>query len=143
MARTEDSHVAKLASQYAPVDDGPLDEVDVSLPEMFPVVSVRNESPAIGIGQCVSLSSAEPVKQVLPQDPTRRHALLLAVDNDVWIAGSKEVAQAAEGSTAGSFAFYLPKGVPVPIINKSVWYAAATTTATVSRISVMVDKDDG
>ncbi len=143
MARTEDSHLAKQASQALPSGDGPASEnYDATLPEAYPPVSVRNESPAIGIGQCVSLSSAESVKPVLPQDPHRRHALLLAVDNDVWIAGSKEVAQAAEGSTAGSFAFYLPKGVPVPVINKGAWWAAATTTASVSRISVMVDKDD-
>jgi len=144
MARTEDSHVEKLAvTNQPPGGDFVTDEVDITLPESYPVVSVRNESPAIGIGQCVSLSTVEPVKPVLPQDPRRRHALLLAVDNDVWIAGSKEVAQAAEGSTAGSFAFYLPKGVPVPIINKGAWWAAATTTNSVSRISVMVDKDDG
>jgi hypothetical protein len=138
--RTEDSHVAKLAQ--APAPQGVTDPVEAALPEPFPAIPVRNESPAVGIGQCVSLSAAESVKPVLPQDPRRRHALLLSVDNDVWIAGSLEVAQAAEGSTAGSFAFYLPKGVPVPIINKGAWWAAATTTATVSRISVMVDKDD-
>lgn len=139
MATTHDSHMVKMAA--APTS-GPTEEVDQALPEVYPVVSVRNESPAIGIGQCISLSTAESVKLILPQDPRRRHALLLAVDNDVWIAGSREVAQLAEGSTAGSFAFYLPKGVPVPIINKGAWWVAATTTASVSRISVMVDRDD-
>jgi len=141
MAATHDSHLAKMAG--APAPSGPADPVDAALPELYPAISVRNESPALGIGQCISLSSSSgTVKLVLPQDPRRRHALLLSVDNDVWIAGTKEVAQAAEGSTAGSYCFYLPKGVPVPIINKGAWYAAATTTASVSRISVMVDKDD-
>jgi hypothetical protein len=144
MARTEDSHAAKLASQDGNQGQGVTDEVDTALPEPGPVVSVRNESPALGTGQCISLSSSSgTVKQVLPQDPRRRHALLLAVDNDVWIAGTKEVAQAAEGSTSGAFAFYLPKGVPVPVINKSAWWVAATTTASTSRVSVMVDKNDG
>ncbi len=106
---------------------------------------VRNESRGASVSaRCVSAvdGRASRSSRYCRRTPRRRHALLLAVDNDVWIAGSKEVAQAAEGSTAGSFAFYLPKGVPVPIINKGAWWAAATTTATVSRISVMVDKDD-
>lgn len=140
MARTEDSHVAKLSETAAA--GSVTDLVDTALPELYPVVSVRNESPALGTGQCVSLSTVGPVKMILPQDPRRRHALILAVDNDVWIASTREIAQAAEGSTAGSFAFYLPKGIAIPVINKGAWYAAATTTASVSRISVMVDKDD-
>jgi hypothetical protein len=141
MARTEDSHVAKLGETRNAATGSVVDQVDTALPELYPVVSVRNESPALGTGQCVALSTATPVKALLPQDPRRRHALILAVDNDVWIASTREIAQAAEGSTAGSVAFYLPKGIAIPVINKGAWYAAATAAGT-SRISVMVDKDD-
>lgn len=142
MARTEDSHAAKLASQDRVDVINTVDEVDTALPEPGPVVSVRDESPAQGIGRCISLSANNPVLPLLPQDPRRRHALVLAVDNDVWISDTLEGAQAAEGSTSGSFAFYLPKAIAIPVVNKGAWWAAATTTGSVSRISVMTDKDD-
>jgi hypothetical protein len=140
MARTEDSHVAKMASQdlAAPPEAG----YDDSLPETYPVVSVRDESPAQVVARCVTLSSANPVKALLPQDPRRRSAVLLAVDNDVYVASSLELAQAAEGSTSSEAAFYLPAGVGIPVVSKGALWCAATTTASISRISVLISKDD-
>lgn len=138
MARTEDSHLAKKAS----VPQATTDPVDVALPEQFPVIPVRDESPAQATARCVSLSSANPVRPLLPQDPKRRRAVVLAVDNDVYIASSLELAQAVEGGTTGADAFYLPKSVPVPVTAKSAFWVACTTTSTTSRVSVLVEKDD-
>ena len=139
--RVEDSHSAKVAQ---PAEGGgeAVDPVDVALPETFVPISVRDESPALGSAHCVALSSNNTVRPVLPQDPRRRRAVLLAVDNDVYLASSLETAQAAEGATTSTFAFYLPKSIPVPITSKAAFWAAASTTASTSRVSVLVEKDD-
>jgi len=143
MARTEDSHVAKQASQALPSGQGPAPEsTDATLPEAYPAVVVRDESPAQVIASCTALGSANTTRPILPQDPRRRRAVILAVDNDVYLAGSLELAQAAEGGTASTLTFYLPKSIPLPVMSKGALFASATTTATASRISVLVEKDD-
>src|SRR5579875_2620005 len=137
MARTEDSHLAKAAEVTARQAAGTAaDPADTALPEPFPAVPVRDESPALGIPRCVLLSANNPVKQLIGRDPRRRNAIVLAVDNDVYLCGSLELAQAVQGSTTASDAFYLPKGVAVPLVAKAAVWAAATTTASTSRISV-------
>lgn len=140
MARTEDSHVAKLA-ETAPA--GIPDPGGTELPGTYAVVPVRDESPAQFIASCASLSTANPVRMILPQDPRRRRAVVLAVDNDVYLASTLELAQAAEGAATSSVTFYLPKGTPLPVTGKGALWASATTTATGSRVSVLVEKDDG
>lgn len=141
MARTEDSHLSAIAHATAGADA--TDPVDTALPEAFPVIPVRDESPALGTARCVGLSAANPVRPLLPQDPRRRRAVVLAVDSDVYVAGSLELAQAVEGQTTASDAFYLPKGLPgIVITAKAAFWVAATTTATASRVSVLVEKDD-
>src|SRR5487761_457217 len=131
MARTEDSHVAKLSASQAAVPV--TDPAETALPEPFP---------ALGSAHSISLSSANPVKLALPQDPRRRRAVLLAVDNDVYVASSLENAQAAEGVTTSSMAFYLPKSVPLPVTTKAALWVSATTTGSSSRVSVLAEKDD-
>jgi hypothetical protein len=141
MARTEDSHLAKL-EQSVPAQLPVTDPVDTALPEPFPAIPVRDESPALGSAHAISLSAANPVKLALPQDPRRRRAVLLAVDNDVYVASSLENAQAAEGVTTSSAAFYLPKNVPLVVTTKAALWISATTTASASRVSVLAEKDD-
>ena len=145
MPRTDDSLLAKQdeAGQLAGQLALPLDPVELAIPEPLVAVPVRNETPAQGNARAIILSAANPVLPVLPQDPRRRTALLLAVDNDVYLASSLELAQAAQGSAASGQAFYLPAGVPIPVVNKSALWAASTTTATPSRVSVLISKDDG
>ena len=141
MPRTEDSHLAKQAEST--LQSGPgSDPVEMAIPEPFTAVPVRNESPAQGNARCISLSAANPVLLLLPQDPRRRSAILLAPDNDVYLASSPELAQTAQGSASSGQAFYLPAGVPVPVVNKAALWAAATTTASTSRVSVLISKDD-
>lgn len=94
-----------------------------------------------GIPRTVALSGSNPFRPLLPQDPSRRRAVVLAADNDVWICSSLEIAQAVAGTATGSDAFYLPKGIAVDIRNHSACWVAATTTSTGSRVSVLVEKD--
>lgn len=143
MARTEDSHLAKQAETTQIQGQGQLfDPVETALPEPLATVPVRNESPARGTARCIRLSAANQVLPLLPQDPRRRHALVLAVDNDVYLCGSLETAQAVAGSTTAADGFYLPKGIAVAIVNKAAHWVAVTTTAAPSRVSVLINQDD-
>jgi hypothetical protein len=106
------------------------------------VVATREDLPALGSGGAVVLTPAAPVQLLLPQDPRRRSAVVLAVDNDVYLATSKELAQAAAGASSSQIAAYLPAGIAIPISNRAAWWAAATTLGTSSRITVIISKDE-
>jgi hypothetical protein len=127
MATTSDSHLAKMGAPQGTASA--VDPADTALPEPFAPLPVRNESPALVITSVTSLSANNPTRLILPQDPRRRSALVLAVDNPVYLASSLEVAQAAEGSSTSTLAFYLPVGVPIPVASKGAVWAAATTTS--------------
>lgn len=140
MPRTEDSHLAQLSTPAG----SPADPVEAALPEPAPAIPVRDEAPALAVARCVTLSASNPVKLALPQDPRRRSAVLLAVDNDVYIAASKELGEEAanSGGATSEYAFYLPAGIGIPVVSKAALWAAVTTTSTSSRLSVLINKDD-
>jgi hypothetical protein len=142
MPRTEDSHVAKAAEVAGRQAADVIDQDDSALPEPLPMVPVRNESPALGTARCAALSTNNPVRPLLGHDPRRRRAVLLAVDADVFVASSLELAQAVQGLQTASDAFYLPKGVPVTITAKAAFWGALASSTSPSRISVLVEKDD-
>lgn len=138
--RTDDSRIAKQAENASIAVDPA--ELGTSIPDLIPVVPVREEPPAIGIPRVVVLSATNPVLQVLGQDARRRTAIVLAVDNDVYLTATKDLASGMAGNTSGVDGFYLPVGIGIPVPSKSALWAAATTTATSSRISVLTAKDD-
>lgn len=143
MARTDDSLLAKQAEAaqlQAPA--GMFDPVEEAIPEPLVAVPVRTEAPAQGNAAVVVLSAGNPVLPLLPQDPRRRSAIVLAVDNDVYLSQSKDLAATTQGANTGTQAGYLPAGIGLPILSKNAWYVAATTLATSSRVTVLVFKDD-
>lgn len=142
MSTTHDSHLVKMDAAAGQTGHDVSDPAESALPEPMIGVPVRDEAAALGNWRVVKLSGANPVKQLLPQDPHRRSAVVLAVDNDVYVASSPELAGNDQGTTTGSSGFYLPKGVPIPVRNKAACYAAATTVASVSRVSVLVERND-
>lgn len=92
-----------------------------------------------GLAITVTLNSANPMLPLLPRETTRRSAVLLAIDNDVYISTSPGQATAAAlaGGTALAGVGYLPAGIGVPWPSTAPLWAAATTTATQSRITVL------
>jgi hypothetical protein len=102
-------------------------------------VAVDELLPENGLAGMVVLNAANPVLPLLPRDTTRRAAVLLAVDNDVYVSSSPSVAAAAaaSGGTAFTGCSYLPAGIPVPWPSTAPLWCAPTTTATDSRITVM------
>lgn len=130
--------VDQAAQQQAPEVHAEIGTVS-GHPEL--VVPVAEQLPALGRGYVVVLGAANQVLPLLPQDPARRSAIVLAVDNDVYLAETRDGALAAAGGNTGTTAFYLPAGIAVPVMNRSAWFAAATTTVTASRVSVMISLD--
>lgn len=150
MARTEDSYLAKQAEAAQMPGPGQLpDPVEMALPEPVGAIPVRDEAPAQGTGRTQGLSANRPVLPLLPQDPRRRRAVILAVEKPAVVCQSLELAQAANGqpNTASIEGFYLPVGVPLVLVNKAAWWVTYTSTdapgaGATSHVSVLVEKDD-
>lgn len=110
-------------------------------PRPYEAVRVRPETPDLGTARTITLSSANQVLQLLGQDSQRRSCVVLAVDNDVYLATDQGVAYQAAGGTSAEGAFYLPAGIAVPVDTQAQVFAACTTTGTSSRVSVLITKD--
>jgi hypothetical protein len=134
MVDTARKQAAAAADAASTVDntDGPV---------AYSAVRVRPEAPDLGTAVTVTLSSANPVRRLLPQDAQRRSAVVLAVDNDVYIATSQGPAQDAAGGNGATGVFYLPAGIAIPLDTQASLWCACTTTATISRVSVLVTAD--
>ena len=103
-------------------------------------VAVDSLQAEAGLATMVVLNAANPVLQLVPRDTTRRAAVLLAVDNDAYVSTSPQQATAAAASGGAAFAGvvgYLPAGIPLPWPSTAPLWAAVTTTATQSRITVL------
>jgi len=110
-------------------------------------VPTSDAMPEETIPRTLVLSAANPYLTVLPRDMRRRRAVLLAVDNDVMLCETRDLAQQVATAVAGGAAastlttgFYLPKGVPLPLESRDWMIAAATTTASTSRVSVVAER---
>jgi hypothetical protein len=91
----------------------------------------------------VVLSATNPVLPLLPVDPEREDAAILAVDNPVVIAQSYEQAANPANTVANvpqPIGTYIPVGVRWPVKATGATWVGLTTTATNSRVSVMVFK---
>jgi hypothetical protein len=82
-------------------------------------------------------------RQLLPQDPGRKSAVLIALDNSVVICANKELAQDANNQASPltyPTGAVLPVGVPVTITSKALHWAANPSTTSTSRISVFTER---
>lgn len=108
-------------------------------------VAVDELLPPLGVAITVTLNSANPVLEALPKDTTRRGAILIAIDNPVYLATKQNVATTAyntAGDTA-TLAGYLPVGVPVPVPFTDAVWIGATTVASQSRVTVLAGSTGG
>lgn len=80
-------------------------------------------------------------QQILPVDPNRTEAQVLAVDNPVVLCQNETMAQSAANQVSGTpfpVGSYLPANYDRPILNGDELWVVATTN-TNSRVSVIVN----
>ena len=138
---SNDSHLDRMAINEAKDQQAQLPETEEISTGMF-VLDVRNDTPTLGVARCERLSANNPWSLLLPRNPRRRSAMVLAVDNDVYLCSSQALAQSVAGSAAATDGFYLPKGIVVPVTYQAPVWVACTTTGSSSRVSVLVSEDD-
>jgi hypothetical protein len=126
----EAAHLEQLAGQQAEAE-----------PFTMTAVPVRAEPPDIGTARTFTLTAAYPVAQLLGADRQRRVAIVMAVDNDVYLTGNEGTAHDVAGSATAGQAFYLPAKIAMPIADQGNYWIAATTTATATRVSVLTSRD--
>jgi hypothetical protein len=131
---------ARGQAQQVPAADPP------AIPEAPSVeaVPVRPVAAEEAVYRTMSLAAAA-ARQLLPQDPGRVRAVIVAIDNPVVLCATKELAQDAANqvtSTPYPTGFYLPVGVPLVVMNKSLVWVASTSASLASRISVVVEHAD-
>jgi hypothetical protein len=136
-----DRHRQRKAAEEAAREAGAAGEVAQLGRNKVRAVRTVVESPDLGGTPSIVLSAGNPTARLLPRDSHRRSAVILAIDNDVYLTTDPGLAANLAGTAIGTGGFYLPKGTPVPITNTAEWFAAATTTASTSRVSVIVNRE--
>jgi hypothetical protein len=136
-----DRHRRRKAEEEAAREAGATGDVAELGRNKVRAVRTVVEAGDLGGTPSVNLTAAKPVARLLPRDSHRRSAVILAIDNDVYLTTDEGLAWNLQGNATGTQGFYLPKGTPVPISNTAEWWAAATTTATSSRVSVIVNRE--
>lgn len=118
-------------------------ELAAQVPAMGPV-PVQPVTPDSARYRTMVLAASD-ARLLLPQDPSRRLAQVLALDNDVVICTSKELAQNSDNQASGvpfPRGFYLPKGTILPVYNQAALYVANTSTSATTRVSIAVEADE-
>lgn len=123
--------------QAASLDDA----VAAAAPGDYTAVRVRISQPDLATARTVTLSSANPVAPLVPRDDQRRAAVVIAVDNDIWISANEGTANDLAGTSGAGSAFYLPAGIGFPFDTRAQLWVACTTTSASSRVSVFTTRD--
>lgn len=138
-----DRHRRRKAAEDAAREAGAATEAEELGRARVRAIRVTVQAADTAAAQCVLLTAAQPVARLLPRDEHRRSAVILAIDNDVYIASDPGTAASLQGGAAGTAGFYLPAGTPVPVASGAELWAAATTTASSSRVSVLSFRESG
>ena len=109
-----------------------------------PAPSGRPQERYRGVYTTVQLTANDPVQNILPEDPDRVEAYVIALDNDIVI-GTQNQVRAEQNTTAdvpypiGSYVPAKTAGgsfIPFPVRDCNAVFAGVTTTASNSRVSV-------
>ena len=107
----------------------------------YTAIRVRAEAPDTGVVRTITLTAAYPVARLLPADPGRRSAVILAIDADVYVSASQDLLNGAYNTTTATQVGYFPAGIALPIDNQAEYWVAATTTSTSTRVTVITSRD--
>lgn len=135
-----DRHRKRKAEEEAAREAGSTSEVTETGRNKIKAVRTIVEAADLATATTVFLNTAIPVQRLLPRDDLRRSAVVLAVDNDVYIASDPGMAWNVQGAATNVGAFYLSKGVPLTVASTAELWVAVTTVATSSRVSVLINR---
>jgi hypothetical protein len=140
MTTTNDSHLAKMASNEAKQPDLPEAEDYVTKNYIVPVR--QDSADQVTYFTAVVATGTNPVALLLPRDPNRYRATIMAIDEAVVLAATRDQAGNSANTVTNVPApqgFYLPVSIPVTVYAKGPCYVGATS-ATPTRVSVTVEK---
>ncbi len=135
-----DRHRKRKAAEEAARENG---QAIIEETGRHQVKAVRTtiEAPNLSGVSTVLLTPANPTARLLPRDVHRRSAVILAIDNDVYVTTDPGMAINVAGTATATGPFYLPAGIAIPVDSQAEFWAAATTMATNSRVSVLVNRE--
>jgi hypothetical protein len=137
---------AELSEQWEPVLGLIQHEADARSDEYEPVRvegSVRPAVPGFATWRTMVLGTNQVWRRLLPRDERREQAQILAVDADIVIAESEEMASNANNQVAGvpqPIGFYLSKGLLLPVRNQDAVWVANTSSSSANRVSVLIER---
>lgn len=138
-----DSIIAR-AEKYAGIESAQIEAIPDSPAAETYDIYVKVDSPEQVGAYTVVLSSMNPNQLLLPKDPCRKRAVVVAVDGPVVLSGSLEESQdPRNASTATGLAasgFVLPQGLPGLVVEDEapLWVSLVGDTAL--RVSVIVER---
>jgi hypothetical protein len=139
---TDLTYNQEMHEQASVPDVKPVHESHGPMP--LSTLPVANQGTDTGTFKTIVLSSANPYRMALPEDNTRRVARIIAIDNPVVMCQSENQAQDPANQVTDvpqPNGGYIPTGLVVPVTCTSVLFLAATTTASVSRVFVSIERD--
>lgn len=105
-------------------------------------VKVRDAIPEDGVWRTLVLMPGQ-ARQMLPQDPDRARAVILAVDQAVILCETQALAQSPNNSgsqPAYPDGFYLSLGIPVPVYSKGLVWVVNASNSSYAHVSVLVER---
>jgi hypothetical protein len=106
--------------------------------------SVRSERPRDAVWRTMVLAAGQ-ARQLLPQEPQRYRAVIIAVDQPVIICMNKDLATAPDNQfTAEGFptGFWLPTGIALPVESKALAWVVNPSQAAAAHVSVLIERHE-
>lgn len=137
------SRMAMSGQDHSPsTADVAVGQAQLPPPRSMQSVPVRPDVPEETIPR-TAVVQASGVRQLLPQDPCRKRAVIMSIDQDVVLCLAKDQASAADNTVASvpqPAGFYLPKLIPLTIESKGLLWVANTSAASPTRVSVVTER---
>jgi hypothetical protein len=137
---------ARAAGQAAPDEfAAQLHQNDLeSVSRPLTTVSVDPERPECAIFRTLVLQPVQ-ARQLVPRDPRRRRAMIMAIDEPVIICNTQDQASSPDNLAAAvpyPAGFWLPAGIPVYLESRDLAWAFNPNATTPTRVSVMTERHE-
>jgi hypothetical protein len=106
--------------------------------------SVRSERPRDAVWRTMVFQAGQ-ARQLLPQEPQRYRAVIIAVDQPVIICMNKDLATAPDNQfTVEGFptGFWLPAGIAIVVESRALAWAVNPSQAAAAHVSVLIERHE-